>query len=176
MKFGGKSLTTRNTKVVSFKRGDETINLIVASVPRVFWDEMKSKGAYSYVKPPEKPVVLRPGVYDVDKATGMTKFKADFDDPTYIVESRKANFRYGALRVWHGLRLDPNVEWETKAPSNDAPKEEWEKFADALSAEITDPVTGFEDGELEEIGKGIEACDLVTAAVVTEEEAIKNFL
>ena len=175
MKFNGNTLNSRNHQEVKFRRWDVVVSLIVSSVPRRFWDEMKVKGAYCTVTAPEKPVELRPNIYAKDK-DGSVKFKIDYSDPVYVAESRKNLARFSALRIWHGLRNDTTVGWEAQAPADTAPPEEWAKFADALVAEITDPDTGFEDGEVTKIGDAIEACDLVEAASIpTEEAALSNF-
>lgn len=150
------------------------ITLIVSAVPRRFWDDMRKKGAYRTVTVPEKPVELRKNIYEKD-GTGRVLFKPDYEDAKYLEESRKNNSRFGALRIWYGLRLDKSVEWNTVKPEDTAPPEAWAAFADSLAAEVTDPDTGFEDGEITQIGDAIDACDLFDAAATTEEKSLENF-
>lgn len=174
MKFNGNTLSTRNHKEVRFRRGDEVITLIVSAVPRRFWDDMRKKGAYKTVTVPEKAIELRKNIYEKD-ASGRVLFKPDYEDAKYLEESRKNNSRFGALRIWYGLRLDKSVEWNTVKPEDTAPPEAWAAFADSLAAEVTDPDTGFEDGEITQIGDAIDACDLFDAAATTEEKSLENF-
>ena len=174
MKFNGNTLSTRNHKEVRFRRGDQVVVLIVSAVPRRFWDDMRKKGAYKTVTVPEKPVELRKNIYEMDK-NGRVIFKPDYEDVKYLEESRKNNARFGALRIWYGLRLDKTVEWNSVEPDDTAPPEAWAAFADSLAAEVTDPDTGFEDGEISQIGDAIDACDLFDAAETSEEKSLETF-
>lgn len=175
MKFNGNSLSTRNHKEVKFRRGDEVITLIVSSVPTSFITEMVTKGAYCQVKVPEKPKELRPNIYAKDK-DGKVVFFEDFHDPDYVANRNKNLARFSALRLWYGLRHDPSMSWEAQKPADNASAEDWAKFSDALVKEITDPMTGFEDGEVSKIVAGIDACDLMDADdVPDEEQALKLF-
>lgn len=173
MKYKSAALSAKNSRVVTFQRGGEKVSLVVVSVPRSFYRKMRACGAITDHNPPEVPVVRKPGtdLYVLD-AEGNLKYKTDYAYPPYVAAMALRGTRITGLKLWQALSSDPNISWDAVVPAETAAPAEWQAFADALYKESCD----FEDGEVDEIMKASEACDLVAADAETEKAAVADFL
>jgi len=172
MRFNGKKLEQRNRREVVFYRGSEKLSLVVGAVSQHMIAEWRAKQAFKWVDPPEVAAKLPNGQYDRDEK-GLLKYRPNESDPNYLSERRTNFLRLSALKLWYGLRYADNFQFDAKPPEADSGPQEWQAFADALVKEIADPESGFEDGELDLLIKGIEACDVVVS--VNEDDATKLF-
>ena len=140
LKINGKPLSTVNQQMVTFKRGDEEINLLVFAY-RPGFGAMRHK-YFPYPRPPKR----------VQSSTGRNGVTTTFDDedsPVYLKQVRVYGMRYVALSFAEAVRLDPNFEWDNaKLPSHTDPEDVWVTFADTVSAELRDENCGLTDEEI----------------------------
>jgi|GEM_PF-4845027 len=74
-----------------------------------------------------------------DKEGKVAKHR-DEEDPGYKTENRRVNMLESALMIYHGLRADTEIEWESEGDPNDEKNKE--QFATSILQELKDfPLT-----------------------------------
>lgn len=169
LRIGNKTLAKKNTRTVTFYRGEDKIELTVGPMPPKYLERIREH-VLTAPQPPRKAVESRPGSYL--KVDGELVFSTDENDPTYTA----AFTRYISLIVTAKLAAylahDPSVEFEAVRPTkifSDAPAE-WKAYLEALLLEINDESTGFTQAEVNHIleqGDKTELCLTVTEATKT---------
>ncbi len=150
LKIGQKSLTKKNTRTVTFYRGDERFDLIVGPMPAKYLERIRD-GVLKRPEPPRKAVEVKPGRFL--REGNEVVFELDERDPTYQEAFTKFVNLIIAARVDAFLSHDPNVTFDAKRPEkglSEAP-EEWKAYFGALLVELLDTDTGFTSSEIAHI-------------------------
>lgn len=148
MKIAGKKLVSVPVSPVILPRPDGDVVLQVAPFSPGLEERMKLVGLFNYPEPPQKAVMNGSLVWKLPG--GGLQLREDYSDPTFRRKMALVNVRMNAIRIADALRKDSSVEFSRVAPKGSVLKE-WEEYADALAAEISDPETGFLDSEVEAV-------------------------
>lgn len=174
MKIGQKTLEAKNTKVVTFYRGDEPISILVGPMPPKHLDRLRDKVLIA-PEPPRKAVESRPGVY-LYEGTGSNRkviFQEDENDPAYREAWSKFYNQIVAAKVAAFVAHDPNFHFDVQKPATsytDDPQA-WRAYYTAVFEELTDEKSGFTEAELAHIAEA----GASTGLNLGIEEAAKTF-
>lgn len=174
LKIGNKTLAKKNTRVVTFYRGDEPITMTVGPLPPKYIERLR-EDVLPWPEPPRKAVETRPGVY-LYEGTGSNRkvvFQEDDKDPGYRSALALLSKRYTAAKVLAYLSHDGGFSVDSVKPSaayKDDP-EAWRQYFDSVFAELTDETTGMTDAEISLILDEGEKTELS----INTEEALKTF-
>jgi hypothetical protein len=160
LKIGQKSLTKKNTRTVTFYRGDERFDLTVGPMPAKYLERVRDT-VLKRPEPPRKAVEVKPGRFL--REGNEVVFETDEKDPVYQAEFSKFVNLIIAARVDAFLAHDPNITFEAKRPDKGLSEvpEEWKAYFEALMLELLDSDTGFtssEIGHILEEGDKTELC------------------
>lgn len=150
LKIGQRSLTTKNTRTVTFYRGTERFDLTVGPMPAKYLERVRDT-VLKRPEPPRKPVEVKPGRFL--REGNEVVFETDEKDPVYQEAFAKFINLLIAARVDAFLSHDPNVTFDAKRPEkglSEAP-EEWKAYFEALLVELLDTDTGFTSSEIAHI-------------------------
>lgn len=170
MRIGQKTLSKKNTKTVTFYRGDEPITITVGPMPPKYLERLRAQ-VLVRPEPPKKAVETKPGIFL--REGNKVVFQEDENDPKYTEDFGKYYSRIITAKLLAYLAYDPEVQLTVVKPEAsyaDAP-EAWRDYFDAASGEITHPETGFTSAEIDYIMKAGDSTELC----VDIEDATKTF-
>ncbi len=148
MKIGNKTLSTKNTKVITLARGTEMFALTIGPEPPNYLYRLQDK-VLPFPKPPKAPVMLSPGKYA--KEGNEVLFTTNEDDPKFVEAKDAWIRRLTAARAQIHMSYDPEITFEAVKPAKDATPTEWLTYLDELHSELVDENTGFTNRELDYI-------------------------
>lgn len=169
LKIGQKQLTKKNTRTVTFYRGEDRFDLTVGPMPAKYLERVRDT-VLKRPEPPRKAVEVKPGKFL--REGNEVVFEIDEKDPAYQAAFGKFINLLIAARADAFLAHDPNVTFEAQRPEkglSEAP-EEWKAYFEALMVELLDPDTGFTSSEIAHIleeGDKTELCLDIEGSVKT---------
>ena len=170
MQIGQKTLSTKNTRTVTFYRGQELITITVGPLPPKYMERLRAK-VLVRPEPPKKPVETKPGIYL--REGNKVVFSEDDNDPLYVEAASRFYSMVVTAKLTAYLSYDPNVQFSAAKPSAgyDEDPAAWRAYFEQVYLEITDPDTGFTNAEVSHL---MEAGDS-TELKVDIEESTKTF-
>jgi hypothetical protein len=170
MRIGSKSLEKKNTKTVTFFRGEEEITLTVGPLPPKYVDRIIDK-LFPVPTPPKKALEERPGKYV--KENGKVVFQEDHNDPKYREDLDQFISFMTAAKLVAYLEHDPDVKFESQKPTAGygEAQDAWRDYFRSVCAEATDETTGFTRSEISHIIEAGESTELCLGV----DEAVKTF-
>lgn len=167
---GAENLFTKpSTATVVIRRGEDSATITVTAPSRRFYAKLREKGLLEY---PEKKLVEKKAPTGAPlKINGEIQYE-EVEPPGYQEAVSTFNGRLLALRLRDVLRADQSVEFDVVEPSQEASKEDWLKYADTLSASITQDGSGLTDDEISTLLEVAEAL----SDQISVDEAMESFL
>lgn len=170
MKIGQKTLTKKNTRVITFYRGEERFDLTLGPMPAKYLERVRDT-VLKRPEAPKKAVETKPGRYlrEGDRVV----FETDENDPTYVTEMTQFINLMITARLDAYISHDPTITFDATRPTKsmvDAPAE-WKAYFEDLTKELLDSDTGFTSPEISfilEEGEKTELC-------LDIEGAVRNF-
>jgi len=169
LKIGQKSLTKKNTRTVTFYRGEDRFDITVGPMPAKYLERVRDC-VLKRPEPPRKPVEIKPGRFL--REGNEVVFETDENDPTYQEELKKFINLMLVARVDAFISYDQNVTFDSQRPDkslSEAPQE-WKSYFESLMEELLDPDTGFTSSEISHIldeGDKTELCLDVEGSIKT---------
>lgn len=181
MKIAGKKFEVTNQKTVRLKRtaaneAEQEIVLIVSPLPMGYNVKYRPTGLATEPRVPIRYEKTEGGRVLTDE-DGDPIGVPDYQDERYQKKSSAYSRRLMAIQMVEILRNDPNVEWETAAPSikrqdgdtEDKYQNDWMEYATSIATEIED--AGFTDSEVAYLIKSASQLELDTE----DKHIISNF-
>jgi len=174
LKIGNKALSKKNTRTVTFYRGEEAISVVVGPLPPKYLERLRSD-VLPWPEPPRKAVETKPGIF-LYEGTGNARkvvFQEDDKDPAYREALALLAKRYTAAKIVAYTAHDPEFSVGPDKPTasyKDDP-EAWRHYLDNVYADLTDETTGLTEAEVTHILDEAEKTELA----IDVDEAMKSF-
>jgi len=174
LKIGNKTLSKKNTRTVTFYRGEEAISLVVGPLPPKYIERLRND-VLPWPEPPRKAVESKPGIflYEGEGKNRKVVFQEDEKDPAYREALGVLSKRYTAAKILAYTAHDPSFSVGPDKPTQsykDDP-EAWRQYLDAVYNDLTDETTGLTEAEVTLILDEGEKTELS----IDTEEAMKSF-
>lgn len=174
LKIGNKTLSKKNTRTVTFYRGEEAVSVVVGPLPPKYLERLRSD-VLPWPEPPRKAVETKPGIF-LYEGTGNNRkvvFQEDDKDPAYREALSVLSKRYTAAKILaytsHDSEFSVGPDKPTASYKDDP--EAWRQYFDTVYAELTDETTGLTEAEITLLLDAGEQTELK----IDTDEAMKSF-
>jgi hypothetical protein len=151
LKIGNKTLSKKNTRTVTFYRGEEAISLVVGPLPPKYIERLRND-VLPWPEPPRKAVETKPGIflYEGEGKNRKVVFQEDDKDPAYREALSLLSKRYTAAKILaytaHDSSFSVGPDKPTQSYKEDP--EAWRQYLDVVYSDLTDETTGLTEAEI----------------------------
>lgn len=167
MKIGGKVLTSRVTKNVTIRNGDdngaEPLVVTISAMPLGI--EERAMKLFPLPEPPIKFAQNKAGLVLRDSKTGKPIKHKDDTDQEYLTLLRKQSWCHALFYFYHAVKNDPEIEFDVSS-RNDISENDAAFYAE-IEKELRE--AGFTTGEINHVMRAAMDLSTVRAADVEEE-------